>query len=410
MKIYQVGGSVRDELLGYPVKEIDWVVVGAKQQQLLDQGYRQVGKDFPVFLHPVSKQEYALARTERKIDKGYTGFSCDASEHISLEEDLFRRDLTINAMAKDDDGNIVDPHGGQRDLHNKWLRHVSPAFVEDPLRVLRVARFAARYHFLGFRIALETLHLMATMVASGELKYLVPERITTEFEKAMGERNPEVFISVLLQCGALEAIFPEIHALFGVPQNPKYHPEVDSGLHTLMALKEIVKNSNDTATRFAVLCHDLGKATTEPALLPKHHGHEQRSIQQIDNLQQRLHFPNRHVTLAKLVAELHGKIHRARELKPSTVVKILQHADAFRKPNRFLQILQCCEADFAGRFNYANKVYTQKRFFSQALDQTSRISAKPFVEAGLSGEQIKNAIQKARLDGIKTLQQQFSWD
>lgn len=410
MKIYKVGGAVRDQLLQRPVTEVDWVVVGATAQQLLAQGYTQVGKDFPVFLHPKSKAEYALARTERKISQGYTGFSCDASPNISLEEDLLRRDLTINAMALDQDGNLIDPFNGQADLQNRWLRHVSNAFTEDPLRVLRVARFAARYHYLGFRVALETMHLMRTIVKSGELKTLPSERIITEFEKALGENNAEVFITVLMQCGALNELLPEIQALFGVAQNPVHHPEVDTGLHTLMTLKMATQLSEDTAVRFAALTHDLGKGNTPADILPRHIGHEQRSVDLLETLNQRLSFPNKHMALAKLMAAQHTNIHRAKELKANTVLKLLEKVDAYRQPQRFESLLICCEADSRGRFDFSERPYPPRKYLLAMRKATQSIPTKPFIDAGIQGKEIGQAIRKERLAIISHLKQEFLWN
>lgn len=410
MKIYKVGGAVRDQLLQRPVTEIDWVVVGATAQQLLDQGYIQVGKDFPVFLHPKSKEEYALARTERKTSQGYTGFTCDISTHITLEEDLLRRDLTINAMALDQDGNLVDPYNGQFDLQNRWLRHVSDAFTEDPLRVLRVARFAARYYYLGFRVALETMQLMRQIVLTGELESLPSERIVTEFEKSLGEKNPEIFISILLQCGALEKLCPEIHALFGVSQNRAHHPEVDTGLHTLLTLQMAVQLSDDTSVRFAALTHDLGKGNTPTDILPQHIGHEQRSVDLLIDFNQRLAFPNKHMQLAKLVAAQHTNVHRAQELKAKTILGLLEKTDAYRQPQRFELLLTCCEADSRGRHQFSDRLYPQKKYLLGILNATLAIPTKPFIEAGIKGKEIGEAIQQERLSIIKKYKQQFFWD
>ena len=409
MEISKVGGAVRDQLLHRDVTEIDWVVVGATAQQLLTQGYTQVGKDFPVFLHPKTKEEYALARTERKISQGYTGFTCDTSVDITLEEDLLRRDLTINAMALDQHGKLVDPYNGQADLRNRWLRHVSMAFIEDPLRVLRVARFAARYHYLGFRVALETMQLMRRIVQSGELEALPSERIITEFEKSLSENNPEIFITVLLQCGALEKLFPEIHALFGVSQNKIHHPEIDTGLHTMLALQMAVGLSKDTCVRFATLTHDLGKGNTPADIFPRHIGHEQRSVDLLHTMNQRIQFPNKHMQLAKLVAAHHTNIHRSKELKAQTVLGLLEKTDAYRQPQRFESLLICCEADSRGRHSFSERPYPQKKYLQDILNATLHIPTKPFIDAGIKGKAIGEAIHNQRLSIIKQHKQDFCW-
>ena len=314
MQIYLVGGAVRDSLLNYPSSENDWVVVGATPKQMTDQGFKPVGQDFPVFIHPHTSEEYALARTERKSGQGYKGFEFYASTDVSLEEDLIRRDLTINAIAQDNDGNIIDPYGGQKDLEKKLLRHVSDAFTEDPLRVLRVARFAARYHHLGFSIANETLDLMKSIVADGEMSFLVAERVWKETSRALSEQSPQVFIKVLRDCGALNALFPEIDGLFGVPQRADYHPEVDTGTHTLMALEQSVKLSDSNAVRFSVLVHDLGKALTPDSVLPSHTGHEKSGLPLVKALCDRLTVPNSHRQLAMAVTEYHLHSHKALSL------------------------------------------------------------------------------------------------
>ena len=320
MKTYLVGGAVRDALLNYPVVEHDWVVVGARPEDLLSQGYTQVGKDFPVFLHPQTKDEYALARTERKQGHGYTGFAVHYDPDVTLEEDLARRDLTINAMARDDDGSIVDPYGGQRDLEARLLRHVSDAFVEDPLRVLRTARFAARFAHLGFTVAPETMELMADIVSQGELAHLPAERLWVEMDKSLAERNPEVFVTVLRECGALAALLPELEALFGVPQTAEHHPEIDTGVHTLMSLEQAVLLSPDTDVRFAVLIHDLGKGTTPQDEWPRHIAHEHSGLKLVKDVCQRLKVPNQHRDLALKVCEFHTHCHRALELRGKTLL------------------------------------------------------------------------------------------
>ena len=345
MKIYEVGGAVRDALLGLPIKERDWVVVGASADELLAQGFKRVGKDFPVFLHPQTGDEYALARTERKTAPGYTGFAFDTSSSVTLEQDLARRDLTINAIARDSAGEIVDPWCGRADLERRVLRHVSPAFREDPLRVLRVARFAARFAGLGFSVAGETLQLMREIVTSGEMSALRPERIWQETFKALGTDRPDTYFTVLRECGALREVFPEVDALFGIPQPERWHPEVDCGVHTLMALRIATRLSNAETVRFAVLTHDLGKATTPAALLPKHHGHERRSEHLLEQMCERLPVPNRFRDLARHVARHHGLVHRVDELRPRTVLELIMNVDGVRQSDRFEEFLLACEAD-----------------------------------------------------------------
>nr|MCU0761331.1 multifunctional CCA addition/repair protein [Steroidobacteraceae bacterium] len=335
MEVYLVGGAVRDALLGRPVAERDWVVVGATPAQLEARGFLPVGRDFPVFLHPETREEHALARLERKTGPGYRGFVTDFSPQVSLEDDLRRRDLTINAIAQAADGTLVDPHGGRRDLEARVLRHVSPAFAEDPVRILRVARFAARFAPLGFVVAPETLDLMRGMVASGEADALVPERVWKEMEKALGEPRPEVFVEVLRACGALRVVLPEVDALFGVPQPEKHHPEVDTGVHVLMALRCAAERGAGVPVRFAVLVHDLGKGRTPPRHWPAHHGHEGAGLEPLEALCARLRVPNEPRELARLVMRFHTHVHRAPELRPSTVLELLEAADAFRRPERF---------------------------------------------------------------------------
>src|SRR5262245_20852451 len=349
MQVYLVGGAVRDRLLGLPVRERDWVVVGARPEELERQGYLPVGKEFPVFLHPETREEYALARVERKVAPGYKGFTTQFSPDVTLEEDLKRRDLTINAMAEDADGVVVDPFNGQRDLEARVLRHVSDAFVEDPVRILRVARFAARFAHLGFKVAAETRELMKRIVAAGEVDALVPERVWKETLRGLSEPRPDVYFETLRDCGALEVIFPEIAALFGVPQPEKWHPEVDTGVHVMMALRLAARLSQSEAVRFAVLTHDLGKATTPKAQLPGHHGHERRSEELLERLCTRLPVPNKLRDLARHVALHHGTVHRAAELKSQTVLKLIVEVDGLRQPERFEDFLVACEADARGR-------------------------------------------------------------
>jgi tRNA nucleotidyltransferase (CCA-adding enzyme) len=403
MQIFLVGGAVRDKLLNYPSSENDWVVIGARPQDMIAKGYSAVGKDFPVFLHPETKEEYALARKERKIAAGYTGFDFNTDPDITLEEDLSRRDLTINAIAESEDGELIDPYGGQQDLRNKILRHVSPAFVEDPLRILRVARFAARYHHLGFRIADETLMLMRDIVESGEVDALIKERIWKEFERALSERSPQTFITVLRDCGALSVVMPEIDALFGVPQPALHHPEIDSGVHSLMALEQASALSENTQVRFASLVHDLGKALTPQQQWPKHHGHEDSGLGALERLCDRIAAPNDYRQLAELVMRYHTHSHRAFELKAQTLLKLFRACDAFRRPERFSDFLISCKADARGRKGKELENYPQANYLLLALNEVSNVSAKQFIEQGLKGAEIGSAIEKARLNVLKIM-------
>ena len=394
MKVFQVGGAVRDQLLGREISDRDWVVVGASAAELLAQGFRQVGADFPVFLHPETHEEYALARTERKSGRGYTGFITDATPEVTLEEDLARRDFTINAMAMGADGVLIDPYGGQRDLAAGTLRHVTAAFVEDPLRVLRAARFAARF---GYRIAAETLALMREITAAGELATLAPERVWQELRRALVETHPHLFFTVLRECGALAALLPEVERLFGVPQPPRYHPEVDTGEHILLALRQAVRRGADEVVRFAVLTHDLGKGTTPVAMLPAHHGHEERGVELIEALCARLRVPREHRDLAILVARLHTRVHRALELKPSTMVRLLTEADALRRKSRFEQMLEACLIDATGRLGLEDREYPQAARLRAALEVVGRVSPQPLLASGLSGAALGPALHQARV-------------
>ena len=407
MTIYLVGGAVRDELLGLPVKERDWVVVGATPDDLLARGFRPVGKDFPVFLHPWTHEEYALARTERKTAPGYHGFSIHAAPNVTLEDDLRRRDLTINAMARAPDGRLIDPHHGSRDLEARWLRHVSPAFAEDPVRILRVARFSARYGPLGFRIAPETVDLMRAMVASGEVDSLAPERVWAETVRALGESCPGRFIEILRDCGALARIFPELDRLFGVPQPPSHHPEIDTGVHTLLALAQAVRLGADTVTRFAVLVHDLGKGATPPEEWPRHLDHEQRGADQIRSLCQRLRVPNMYRELGVLTARFHTHGHRALELRPKTLLNVLQGLDALRKPQRFEQFLVACEADARGRLGLENRNYAQADLMRRVHQAAAGVPARPLLEQGLTGLALAEALQRDRLAAITEARREF---
>ncbi|WP_396587695.1 multifunctional CCA addition/repair protein [Bermanella sp. R86510] len=405
MKTYLVGGAVRDQLLGIAIKDRDWVVVGATPEIMLDKGYKQVGADFPVFLHPTSQEEYALARTERKSGSGYQGFTVDFTQDVTLEDDLVRRDLTINAMAQDENGTIIDPFNGQQDLENKTLRHVSPAFAEDPLRVLRVARFAARFHHLGFSVANETLQLMTQLSHSGELDNLTPERIWVETQRALSEKSPWIYFKVLRDCQALKACFKEVDDLFGVPQTPIHHPEIDTGIHTLMVLEQASALSNDTEVRFAALVHDLGKAKTPKDNWPKHHAHENLGLKPIKQLCERLKVPNKHRELGLKVCEFHTHVHRAFELKATTIFKLFKQTDALRKPERFMQILLACKADARGRPGFESIPYRQLDYLSYCLEQVQQVDNKAIAASGLSGIEIGKAIEQAQLDAIKHAQQ-----
>jgi tRNA nucleotidyltransferase (CCA-adding enzyme) len=400
MEIFEVGGAVRDALLGRPVKERDWVVVGATSDELEKLGYRRVGKDFPVFLHPQTGEEYALARTETKVGPGYHGFDVDATPAVSLEEDLGRRDLTINAMARDASGKIIDPYGGQRDLAAKLLRHVSDAFCEDPLRVLRVARFLARFHELGFTVADETISLMRAVVEAGELRALRPERVWRETEQALREPSPQRYFETLRACGALAVVFPELEALFGVPQPPRWHPEIDTGVHTLMALRVAASLSPEPAVRFAVLTHDLGKAATSAALLPGHRGHEQRSVEIIDTLCQRLPVPRRYRELALCVARYHGIIHRAAELRASTLFKVIEATDAIRRPERLEAVLMACEADARGRAGLEARPYPQRERLLAARAAAAATSSQD-LDPELTGAALGEALRQRRIAAIR---------
>ncbi|NCF15663.1 MAG: multifunctional CCA addition/repair protein [Gammaproteobacteria bacterium] len=399
MQVYLVGGAVRDEFLGIPHRERDWCVVGAQPTELEAQGYQRVGKDFPVFLHPETKEEYALARTERKTAPGYHGFEFDCSTDVSIEEDLERRDLTINAIAKDGEGNVIDPYGGLADIESRTLRHVSGAFVEDPVRILRVARFAARFHELGFTVADETLELMRSMVAAGEVDALVADRVWKETELALAGNNARVYFEVLRECGGLRVLLPEVDALFGVPQPERWHPEIDTGLHVMMVIEQAERLSDDLEVRFAALTHDLGKGTTAKRDLPSHPGHEIRGCKLIRKMAERLPVPNACRDLGLVVAEFHTHCHRALELRPKTILKVLEKTDAFRRPGRFDQFLIACEADARGRAGLENRRYEQAGYFRGAFAAASSIDAATIARE-TDDRKIPAAIHSARKQAI----------
>jgi tRNA nucleotidyltransferase (CCA-adding enzyme) len=401
MQTYLVGGAVRDKLLDLPIKDQDWVVVGGTPKQMLAQGYQAVGADFPVFLHPTTKEEYALARIERKISAGYTGFSCDASSEVSLEEDLLRRDLTINAMAMDDQGNIIDPYNGQQDLKNKLLRHVSAAFVEDPLRVLRVARFAARYHSLGFCIAPQTLALMQTIVSNGELTALSAERVWQETVRSLMEHHPEVYFENLKACGALGVWFPELDILWGIPNPAKWHSEIDTGIHTMMALQQAVNLSDKLRVRFAALVHDLGKGMTPPENWSSHRGHEKLGLGAINALCDRLKAPNDCRELGLMVSEYYTYVHHAFELEASSLLDMLNRCDVWRKPQRFADFLITCKADARGRTTFENSEYKNAAYIWQAYKAAAKVDIKAIVTKGYQGKAIKEQTEQQRISVIQ---------
>lgn len=400
MQVYLVGGAVRDQLLGIPHRERDWVVVGAEPADLKKAGYVPVGRDFPVFLHPKTHEEYALARLESKVAPGYRGFSTRFSPDVTLEEDLRRRDLTINAIAQSEAGDLIDPYGGQRDLEARLLRHVSEAFIEDPVRVLRVARFAARFGNRGFSVAPETEALMQEMVRSGEINALVPERVWQETERALAEARPELFFSTLRDCGALKVIFPEIEALYGVPQPARWHPEIDTGVHVMMALQCAVRLGAATPVRFAVLMHDLGKAATPQNLWPSHRGHEEAGVGLIEALAARLRVPNEHTELAVLTASHHGLVHRALELKPATLLTLLEMTDALRRPERFASLLLACEADARGRAGLEERAYPQADYLKRAAHAVAAVTFSEGDRHGLVGPAIKEKLRQIRLAAL----------
>ncbi|MEO6080048.1 MAG: multifunctional CCA addition/repair protein [Steroidobacteraceae bacterium] len=406
MQVYLVGGAVRDALLGRAVRERDYVVVGGTAEELLAAGYKPVGKDFPVFLHPESHSEHALARRERKTAPGYRGFVTEFSPDITLEEDLLRRDLTINAIAERPDGSMVDPYGGVADIEARVLRHVSPAFSEDPVRVLRVARFAARFAALGFTVHDSTRALMRQMVEAGEVAALVSERVWQETERALGEARPEVFFEVLRDCGALAVIFPEVDKLFGVPQPPQWHPEIDTGVHVMLCLKRAAGLDAPVTVRFAVLAHDLGKGTTPPAEWPKHVMHESRGLSLVDALCSRLRVPVAHKELARMTCKQHTNVHRAMELRPETVLKLFEECDAFRRPERFREMLLACQCDAQGRTGLEEKPYPQREYLDAALSTAVAAQLSDEEREGLNGPAIAAALREKRLAALTVIRPQ----
>lgn len=399
MEIYCVGGAVRDELLGLPIQDHDWVIVGATPEQLVAQGYKPVGKDFPVFLHPKTHEEYALARTERKTARGYKGFSVYAAPDVTLEQDLARRDLTINAIARDQHHQLIDPYHGVADLNAGILRHVSPAFVEDPVRILRLARFAARFN--TFTIADETLVLMCDMVDSGEVDALVPERVWQELAKGLMEQTPSRMFEVLRTCGALNKILPELDRLWGVPQPAVHHPEIDTGIHVMMVIDYAATQGHDLPVRFAALTHDLGKGTTPANILPRHIGHEERGVNLLRTLCPRLKVPNHCRDLALMVAKLHGKIHAVFDMRPGTIMQLLQDTDAIRQPERFEDFLRACECDSRGRLGYADQPFPVAQRLRECLQAAQSVDAGAVAARHSEAEAIKAAIFQARVEAIK---------
>ncbi|MEH6456767.1 MAG: multifunctional CCA addition/repair protein [Cocleimonas sp.] len=401
MKTYLVGGAVRDKILGLPIKDNDWVVTGATPDDMLELKYTAVGKDFPVFLHPKTHEEYALARTERKTAAGYHGFQFHADPNVTLEEDIQRRDLTINALAEDQDGNVIDYVNGRQDIKDRVLRHVSPAFAEDPVRVLRIARFAARFAHLGFTVADQTMALMRDMVKAGEIDALVAERVWQETSRALTEKAPDVFIEVLRECGALVVLFPEIDRLFGMPQPVEHHPEIDTGVHTMLVLQQACLLSDDPLIRFAALTHDLGKGTTPKDILPHHYDHEERGVNLVKELCERYKVPNQYRELAEITSRYHTHVHRAFEVKPTTLLKVLNSTDAFRKPERFKQFITACIADSHGRPGYEDYDYRQAPFFELVRDKAAAVDVQAIIKDGFENEKISEELYKRRLDAVK---------
>ncbi|MDI1229963.1 MAG: multifunctional CCA addition/repair protein [Methylobacter sp.] len=400
MEIYLVGGAVRDKLLGLPVKERDWVVLGETPESMVKHGYRPVGKDFPVFLHPKTHEEYALARTERKTAPGYKGFTIHAAPDVSLEQDLIRRDLTINAMAMTPEGRLIDPYGGQIDLEKRIFRHISPAFAEDPVRILRIARFAARYGHLGFTLAEETRSLMQSMVTAGEVDHLVPERVWAELFKALNEKSPSAFFYTLKACAALDKIFPEIQCLFGVPQPEHYHPEIDTGIHVMLCLEQAALLSASPEVRFAALVHDLGKGVTPRTNWPHHYGHETQGLRILEQLCMRLRVPNSFKTLAMQVMQYHTHCHRVFELRASTITDMLAALGAYKPRHKLSEFLQACEADAKGRTGFENTPYPQAELLSGAAKAAASVDTSSILNGELKGSHIGEAIRRLRIKAV----------
>jgi tRNA nucleotidyltransferase (CCA-adding enzyme) len=398
--IYCVGGAVRDRLLGLPVRDHDWVVVGSTPEEMAARGFKPVGSDFPVFLHPDTHEEYALARTERKTAAGYKGFNVYASPDVTLEQDLLRRDFTVNAIAEDADGKLIDPYNGQADLKAGILRHVSDAFAEDPVRILRGARFAARF---GFTFAPETLALMRSMVTNGEVDALVAERVWQELARGLMEKHPSRFFTTLRECGALKKILPEVDALYGVPQPAHYHPEIDCGVHVMMVIDDTAKHERPLEVRFAALGHDLGKATTPEDTLPRHIGHEQRSVDLLNKLCERLRVPGECRDLALLVAQYHSHVHKARELRADTIVKVFDRCDLWRKPERFAQILLACESDAHGRTGHENDAYPQSAFMMECARAAQAVNAGDIARACADKNLIADKVREARILAVEAV-------
>lgn len=407
MDTYLVGGALRDRLLGLDVRERDWVVLGATPEDMTNRGFKPVGRDFPVFLHPQTNEEYALARTERKSGHGYHGFVFHTAPDVTLEDDLARRDLTINAMAEDAAGHIIDPFDGQSDLEARVLRHVSPAFTEDPVRVLRLARFYSRFASLGFRVAEETKTLMRQMVTAGEVDHLVPERVWTEMKRALMQTRPAAFFELLREVGALERILPELNAQFGVPQPEHHHPEIDAGVHTLMVLSQTAHMAAPLRVRFAALCHDFGKGVTSPHILPSHYGHEEAGVPLVDNACQRLGVPRAMRELAILVTRWHLHVHRVTQLRPDTIINVLEAADAFRRPDRLDDLAQACEADARGRKGLEERDYPQPQLLRDAREAAASVDAATLAASGLKGKAIGDALRRERITQIKQAQKRW---
>ena len=403
MQTYRVGGAIRDKLLGLPVKDTDWVVTGSSPEQMVALGYRPIGQDFPVFLHPETQQEYALARTERKVSRGYAGFQFNTAANITIEQDLERRDLTINAIAEDAQGKLVDPFNGQQDIKDRVLRHVSDAFVEDPVRVLRIARFAARFAHLGFNIAEETRDLIQQIGQSGELDALVPERVWSEMKRALSEQDPQVFFTSLRECKVLDILFPEVDKLFGVEQTAKYHPEVDCGIHLMLALKKSAELQLDNETRFAVLTHDLGKANTPAHILPGHHGHEKRGVALTREFCKKWRVPKSYSELAIMTCEFHTHVHRMYEMKPATILAFFNQTDVFRRPERFQKMTRACIADARGRTHFENDPYPQADYAVRLVEKLNALELTSVLASGKQGKAMGEAIDEYRLQYLKQI-------